>query len=125
MSDDRQRDIAYQHRASRGIDLLPGVGVCVTSINDNILRCEVFREDTDVELILFFYYIFMAESKKISNKAHGLGVASIISLIIWVIIMLSSLTSDYVTHQTAAVLYALFFLILAILFQLMKFWIKD
>jgi hypothetical protein len=65
LSDDRQRDIAYQHRASRGIDLLLSVGVCVTSVDDNLLCCEVFREDSNIKLI----YLIFIFNEKISVSA--------------------------------------------------------
>ena len=38
-SDDRQRDIAYEDRSSRGIDILLGIGVFRTTEYGTILCC--------------------------------------------------------------------------------------
>ena len=47
MSDDRQCAIVDEDGLARAVDLLFGVGVCLTSVDGVVLRSEVFGENTN------------------------------------------------------------------------------
>ena len=47
MSDDRQCVIVDEDGNARAVDLLLGLGVCLTSVDGVVLRCEVFGENTN------------------------------------------------------------------------------
>jgi len=60
------------------------------------------------------------EKSKTPKVKHGLSIPAVISLIVGAIFLLTSFSGDYVIQQTASVLYAIFFVLVAILFQFMK-----